>query len=414
MPAPELTTTPPGPSGTCTQPTEAPPPALGLERSTGSDNGAGDAPGRTEPHSETCRALSLLRLPGQPRFTAEPGIANHLASRLVTTLGPASAAPAPPNGDTTPARGPAVPPVTTDRPTRLVLTRSAVNQALACPAHLAMQRASGIDGQDNLPFARAVLVRALFRQVVTLGSIDDPFADALDAIEADPGIAGLASRVRGLPRDQRDELEHQVTRHARQLASQWSRPPANWLPRTALRFHATMEAANLELVGAADLAIGVPSPDRASVALVLLRTGDQSRSHALDRHLAALAHTLSQGMPPFAVATFYSATGALAVDAVDLAMLEHAASQCTAAARRMIGADASRWSDTSDIASPEASSCPWCGDVPATGSDAAEALEAVSSGQQGTNRGEPRHRSDALRAAGRAHRAGACRRHYRR
>ena len=46
---------------------------------------------------------------------------------------------------------------------------------------------------------RSCLVRALFRQVVTTGQVEDPLGDALDALRVDPGRADMVRHVDELP-----------------------------------------------------------------------------------------------------------------------------------------------------------------------------------------------------------------------
>jgi hypothetical protein len=316
-------------------------------------------------------ALSRLRLPGRARLAVEPGLVDHVRSRVVAALGPVHRGATTSERETPTTHDPASSDPTTPGPERVVLTRSVVDRALACPAHRAFPVATGHGAMPEPGLVRAALVRALFRQLVTVGSIGDPLADGLEALEADPSGAPLARWVLALPRARRDVLARDIAGHAHQLAAHWCRPTPAWLPRTAVRLRATLGTSGFELAGHVDLAIGEPSPDRASVALVLLRTGDRSPSHGLDRHLAALAYTLSQGVPPFAVATFYSATGMLCVDAVDLAMLDRAADRVAAAARRVIGEHQSDHGATG----PEEARCPWCGDlsasVPLSGDDVA-------------------------------------------
>ena len=364
MPTSELATTPLGPLGTDSElagdhlATDDVGDTARRPAWTDQAKGSGGLPG------EVGDALSALRLPGRPRLTVEPGLVDHVRSRLVAALGPERRGATTADGAAPTTDGPTAPAPSLPGPGRVVLTRSVVNQALACPAHGSISGAGpgGDDGAD-LALARAALVRALFRQLVTVGSIDDPLADGLEAVAADPSRAPLARWVQALPRERRDLFACDVAGHARQLTAHWCPPASAWLPRIGVRLRATLGTSGFELAGHVDLVVGEPSPDRASVALVSLRTGDRSPVHELDRHLAALAHTLSQGVPPFAVATFYSASGALAVDAVDLAMLERAADRVAAAARRVVGEHQPDHDATGSVDAR----CPWCGDLPASG-----------------------------------------------
>ncbi len=385
MPAPELATTPTAPPGTGSGLADD---AVVTDDAVDVGDAVGTAAGTGRPVAgrglvgEAGDALTLLRLPGQARLAAEPGLVGHVRSRLVAALGPGRRGPTTPDRGAPTARGPLPPSPATPGPDRVVLTRSVVNRALACPLHGTVPgTGTGSDASagPDLALARAALVRALFRQLLTVGSIGDPLADGLEALESDPSEAPLARCVQVLPRARRDALARDVAGHARQLTAHWCRPAPAWLPRTAVRLHAALGTSGFELAGHVDLAVGEPSPDRASVALVSLRTGDRSPVHELDRHLAALAYTLSQGVPPFSVATFYSATGTLAVDAVDLAMLERAADRVAAAARRIAGGH----QDDRVAAGSEDARCPWCGDLPASGSTLADAVAGAGGGLAG-------------------------------
>ena len=371
MPTPELATTPSGPPGTSSELGSTPFGAHDVAEVARLEAGPRGLEGADGPVREARGALDLLRLPGRPRLTVEPGLVDHVRSRLVAALGPASRSPEELDRREPSHRGPAGPAPAAVALPRTVLTRSVVNQALACPAHGTVPVAANRSSDEiDTALVRAALVRALFRQLVTVGSIGDPLADGLEALEADPSRAPLARWVRALPRDRRDLLARDVARHARQLASHWCPPAPAWLPRTAVRLRATLGTSGFELAGHVDLVVGEPSPDRASVALVSLRTGDRSPVHELDRRLAALAHTLSQGVPPFAVATFYSATGTLAVEAVDLAMLERAGDRVAAAARRVVG----EHQPDDDATRSEDARCPWCGDPPASRSGLSDSV----------------------------------------
>lgn len=383
MPASELATTSTGPPGTGSGLAGDPPVTDGAGDVEDAAVGAAAETGRPVGGSglagEAGDALSLLRLPGRPRLVVEPGLVDHVRSRLLAALGPGRRGPTTPERGAPTTRGPAAPDPTAPGLGRVVLTRSVVNQALACPAHRTAPLSAGPHAAPDPPLARAALVRALFRQLVTVGSIGDPLADGLEALGVDPSRAPLARWVQALPRERRDLLARDVAGHARQLASHWCRPAPAWLPRTAVHLRATLGTSGFELAGHVDLVVGEPSPDRASVALVSLRTGDRSPVHELDRHLAALAHTLSQGVPPFAVATFYSARGTLAVDAVDLTMLERAADRVAAAARRVVG----EHQPDHDATGSEDARCPWCGDLPASGPRLVDAVAGSGGGLVG-------------------------------
>ena len=68
--------------------------------------------------------------------------------------------------------------------------------------------------------------------------------------------------------------------------------------------------------GVVDLAFGSPAGPRASVCVVELKSGRRRVEHRGDFHYYALLETLRSGAPPFRIATYYTRTGELDVEAV--------------------------------------------------------------------------------------------------
>ncbi|HEY3942887.1 MAG TPA: hypothetical protein VGL60_10415 [Acidimicrobiales bacterium] len=157
--------------------------------------------------------------------------------------------------------------------------------------------------------ARAALVRALFRQLVTTGRLGDPMHEGLDALGVEPEQADLVARIAGLRSEQRAALAEEVAAHAAVLRRHWSLVPDQWLPRCADRLTIPLGGGRVVLSGVVDLLIGRPCADRASVCLVLVRAGPARPEDRAELLFAALLETLRSGAPPFRAALHYSGTG---------------------------------------------------------------------------------------------------------
>jgi hypothetical protein len=183
--------------------------------------------------------------------------------------------------------------------------------------------------------ALGTLVDALFRQFVTIGHIDDPMRDALDAIGIDQRHTEVFDFVRALEGRElvefRDELETQTAI----LVSKWPRLSLTWLPRTQDRIAVPLAGGGGLLVGIIDLVIGVPSAGRASIGLVEVKSGRARPEDREDLRYYALLETLRSGAPPFRVATFYTRTGQIDAEDVDDDLLAASVQRVIAAIAKM-------------------------------------------------------------------------------
>jgi len=93
-------------------------------------------------------------------------------------------------------------------------------------------------------------------------------------------------------------------------------PSPAWLARTQDRITVPLAGGQVLLSGVVDLAFGGPAHDQASVCLVEIKSGTRRIEHHADLHFYALLETLRAGAPPFRVATYYTATGELDVEAI--------------------------------------------------------------------------------------------------
>jgi hypothetical protein len=176
----------------------------------------------------------------------------------------------------------------------------------------------------SVPLACGAMVDVLFRQLVTVGSIGDPMADALAALSVDDRQRELASWIGRMPKPEQAELRAEVERQAVALVRRWPRLDPAWLPRTQEAMRVALVGGAVELSARVDLAVGRPAADRASVAIVEIKSGVRRMEHRADAHFYALVESLRSPAPPFVVATYYTRTGELDVDPVTEELLEAA------------------------------------------------------------------------------------------
>jgi hypothetical protein len=256
--------------------------------------------------------LDRLRHTGRPRPAVDPALALSLRRYLEIELSGPDAGPQ----------------AAWEEP--LVATKGRLTRALACADHA---RPVG-DGRrrPTLALACGALVDGLFRQLVTVGSFGDPLDDGLAGLAVDGAHAELVSWIRQLPVSQRDLLRAEVTRQADALRRRWPALDPAWLPRTQVVLRSRV-GPGVELSGRVDLAIGRPHAQQASVAFVEVTSGRRRAEHRADRHFYALIEALRSPVPPFAVATYYTRTGEVDVDAVGPDLLFEAARRTVAGVR---------------------------------------------------------------------------------
>lgn len=281
--------------------------------------------------------LSRLRGEGGERPEVDPGLAGGLRDWLEDEL--SSVVWALP-GETVPIR----------------VTKEAVNQVLVCEAHYLARR--GAPRVPTIELARGALVDALFRQWVTVGSIEDPWADSLSGLECD-GDEELLRFLAELGEDPRRGLEEEVRSHAEAFVSTWPVSAPSWLARTQERIEVPLAGGHLVLAGVVDLAFGAPCAGRASVCLVELKSGSRRLEHRGDLHYYALLETLRSGAPPFRIATYYSRTGELDAEQVREDVLLGALHRTLAAAERLC-----RLASGSEPKRTPNPLCAWCSDLP--------------------------------------------------
>jgi hypothetical protein len=163
----------------------------------------------------------------------------------------------------------------------------------------------------NLPLLRAAMATALFRQLVTTGHLGDPLVDALEVLATQDRGAELATFASRLTPEELQLLGSQLAEDAATMALRWPRIPPAWLPRTADRLTVPLAGGRAVLVGVADLVLGAPPVDRASVCLVEVRSAAPTEEHRRARTYLSLLEALRSGAPPCRVATYYSGSGVL-------------------------------------------------------------------------------------------------------
>jgi hypothetical protein len=229
-------------------------------------------------------------------------------------------------------------PPTTGDGSVLVVTKDRLTRSLACPEHATSERSGG--REFSLALACGALVGALFRQLVTTGTIDEPMVDGMDALGVDEHQAPLVDWIEQRSPSECSELRAEVDRQVDGLRRRWPVLDPAWLPRTQECLRVPLAGGRVELVTRVDLAVGRPGGDTSSVALVDVTSGTRRSAHRDDRHFHALAETLRGSAPPFAVATYYTRTGELDVDPVTTELLVGAARRCRAGIEVLSGPDA--------------------------------------------------------------------------
>ncbi|HEY2215802.1 MAG TPA: hypothetical protein VGH31_12180, partial [Acidimicrobiales bacterium] len=104
----------------------------------------------------------------------------------------------------------------------------------------------------------AVLVRALFRQIVLTGLVADPFGDALGALRVEPGREALIRQIEQMAATDRSVLAASLDLHADHLRQLTPRFAPAWLPRTADRIAIPLAGGRVVLSGVFDLLVGAP------------------------------------------------------------------------------------------------------------------------------------------------------------
>ncbi len=159
------------------------------------------------------------------------------------------------------------------------------------------------------------LVQTLLRQLVHTGGIDNPLADALDALRA-CGDDADAQRIESLPEAARAGLAETLALHARNLSGLVPRFAPGWMPRTNDRVAIPLAGGRIVLHGMFDLLVGLPQRRTASLCALGLSSGGPWAAARRSLHYLSLLETLRSGAPPFRLALVESASGRYAVEDV--------------------------------------------------------------------------------------------------
>lgn len=271
------------------------PPMVLVKPRRGASPGSCPTP-ETSPSSAPARdeVLALLRNGSGRRPRFDPGLAGGLRAWLEDAAGELVA-----------ARGEDAPPLFLGP--RLLWTGSA---AAADP-----QTTAGAD-TSSIELVLSCLVRALFRQVVTVGHVGDPLSDAMAALQVDPARAGMAAQIERMSDATRDALSAALDVHAANLLHLTPRFAPRWLPRTHDRVAIPLAGGRVVLGGVFDLLVGAPVPGMATLCALGLTTGGRWAQARTALHYLALLETLRSGTPPFRVALLHSAIGRYGVEDV--------------------------------------------------------------------------------------------------
>ncbi len=159
------------------------------------------------------------------------------------------------------------------------------------------------------------LVRSLLRQLLHTGEIQDPLADALDALRAN-GNEAAVREIESLPGTARAALSETLAVHARNLTALVPRFAPGWMPRTNDRVAIPLAGGRIVLHGIFDLVVGLPQQRTASLCALGLSTSGPWAVARRSLHYLSLLETLRTGTPPFRLALLESASGRYGVEDV--------------------------------------------------------------------------------------------------
>jgi hypothetical protein len=166
---------------------------------------------------------------------------------------------------------------------------------------------------DGLILSR--LVHSLLRQLVHTGEIQEPLADALDALRGHGDVDG-AREVESLPVAARTALSETLAVHARNLTGLVPRFAPGWMPRTDDRVAIPLAGGRIVLHGVFDLVVGLPQQRTASLCALGLSSNGPWAVARRSLHYLSLLETLRTGTPPFRLALLESASGRYGVEDV--------------------------------------------------------------------------------------------------
>jgi hypothetical protein len=160
------------------------------------------------------------------------------------------------------------------------------------------------------------LVHALFRQLVSSGSVGDPLTDAIDALSVQPKRAGLVRHVTSLDGRAKTALASELTSQIGHLQDLTPHFAPGWLPRTDDRVAIPLAGGRVVFCGVFDLLVGAPVAGQASVCALQLTSGGPWAIARASLHYLALLETLRNGSPPFRLALVDSAVGRYVIEDV--------------------------------------------------------------------------------------------------
>ena len=158
-------------------------------------------------------------------------------------------------------------------------------------------------------------MRTLLRQLVHTGEIDNPLADALDALRACGDDADVR-QIESLPEAARAGLAETLALHARNLSGLVPRFAPGWMPRTNDRVAIPLAGGRIVLHGMFDLVVGLPQRRTASLCALGLSSGGPWAAARRSLHYLSLLETLRSGAPPFRLALLESTSGRYGVEDV--------------------------------------------------------------------------------------------------
>ena len=184
-----------------------------------------------------------------------------------------------------------------------------------------------------IALARSILIGNLVTLRLSLGEVHHPMDDALSALEADHRQTGLVEAIHELDQDRFAQLAAEIEAHDTVLARHLSQLPSAWLPRSNVRISAALAGGRIMVNAVANVALGAPARDIASVCFLDVTTSSLDDNTLRRLGVIGLIETLRSGAPPLRVASLSTGTGDTAIIDVTDEILAQAVADVVAAAQ---------------------------------------------------------------------------------
>jgi hypothetical protein len=195
---------------------------------------------------------------------------------------------------------------------------------------------------------RAIELMLSWRGAPVPGELVD---EALERLASDPQ-SPLGPYLSTLSEFDRADLRNQAVNHVTRFQDCFPPIKAAWVPRVESRVRVELFDGRIRLTGKVDLTLGRPQ-DRV---IIDLKTGSAQPSHREDLRFYALLETLSLGVPPRKVASYYLDSATAQAEDVTEGALWAATRRVVDGVERMV---AIRWGGD-EPRRTSGTACRWC------------------------------------------------------